>query len=217
MSNDLVPLNHFDIQPYDEKELADLTGGGEYLNRVQLVASTSELVGKGFSPGTFALTRGKDDCIDLGKDFRVIVCAFQGKACYVVKGQAPVFSLDIKSEQYQDFRAKSLAGVQGYLFGPEFLLWLDGKEDFATFHCSNKTSRQAATHLIDLLGKGARISSKYLKNNKGSWFGPEFTPDNTPFAVVPTAEQCKDASAKFTNSVVKGPKLQEAPVDERPR
>jgi hypothetical protein len=228
MSNSLVPLDSLDLVPFDAKELTDLTGGGTYLPRIQLIAATSELSDK-FNPGTFVMTRGKDNHVDLGKSFRAAAVLYQGKAAYLVKGQAPDVSIDIHSEKFAKFKQLAKGKTPGYMFGPEFLIWLHSLDEpcFTTFFCSSYTAQQAAAPLIDIVNKavkgeggfGFTVSSKRKSNAKGSWFAPDFIPDNTPIANMPSPEEWEDAKAKFKSvSGPAKPKLEEATGEEdRPR
>lgn len=208
MSNALIPLEENQLAPYSEKDLAELTGAGEYLPRLQLVASTSALVEK-ISSGNFAFCRSTDNVDDLGKELHVVVVAMQPKAAIYEKGKVPVSITDMNNPQFANIRNQSNARVPGCVYGPEFLFWIPSKDSFATFHCSNATARKEARNIIDLIGAGATVTRKMCKNDKGNWWGIAVTPNNAPVANLPAQEDVKDAMAKFRGVPTSGGQVME--------
>jgi hypothetical protein len=220
MSTSLIPLANKDLAAYSASVRDEMTAGGaDYLPRVQLVAATSALAAK-VSSGNFAFCKSKDNVIDLTREFQFIPINFVPKAAFLASGQTPRSSTKLESPEYQDLLAKAKAKMDGFVYGPEFLIWVPSQEAFATYHLNNATSRKESDPLFDLFGQGAQASSTMRKGSKGNYWGPTFTPYTAPIANLPTAEEVEEAEKLFAlsgNPSAGGKPLESADGGDRPR
>lgn len=194
---DLIPITDSAIQKFDEKDFNEVSSTSEYLPRLQLCGSNSELVKEGkIGMGHFALVVNKNTFTDLGLEVDVLVVNWRPKALEI--GDEIISLYDPKSDAFQNIKTRSEVQDSGCMFGPEFLVWIPEIEKFATFYMSSKSARNESPNMRARLRNAAKIKSKYIKTKKYSWHGPEVL-DTSESLEVPDLNELKEIETKFMN------------------
>lgn len=197
MSNQVaVPETQSGLTKHGMEVFDKLMSSGDYLDRMQLMTSASDCVKEGKFPANhYALIRD-NNMTDVGEEVYVAVLAMRPTAKAI--GEQVIQSFDPESELFQDLVSKAEEFPTGYIYGPEFLLWVDGANKFCTFMCGSKTARRAAPALAAQLGKTATLSSQLIKGSKHKWVGPQFFECSTVFE-IPSEEEIEKQRQKFLN------------------
>lgn len=222
MSNDLAKSNPAELAVVEQKYGADIfgavTSSGKWLPRIQLFGSSSNEVKEDkIRAGNHGLVSGKN-VTDLGKEFDALSICFRPKAMDI-GGDEILTNYVHTSAEFLRMQAQSDVKDSGCMFGPEFLIWVPAEQKWATYFCSNKTSRRAASDLLGLMSKlvdgkpvivpaPVTIKANLIKTAKYMWHGPVFTKCSTPFG-FPTDESLAEEVEKFNNpsesDIVKAP------------
>lgn len=191
-----VPSTQSGLVKHDMSVFEGLTKTGDYLDRLQLMTSASDCVKEGNFPANhYALIRDSK-MTDLGDEVYAAVLALRPTAKAI--GEQIIQSFTPDSELFKDLVAKAEANPTGYIYGPEFLLFVSGANKFCTFMCGSKTARRASQDLIDLVGYTATLSSQLIKGKKHKWVGPQFLECSTVFE-LPSEEEIEKQRNKFLN------------------
>jgi len=188
--------------------------GATWLPRISLCAPSSNLVKEDkIKQGYYALLKDKETFVDLTNSFDCFVGAWRPLAMRI-DGDSIVTVYNPQSPEFEKIVADSDGPDSGCMYGPQFILWVKGPNQFATLFMSSKTMRREAPNLKTLIGKAATIRSKLIKTQKFSWSGPVVGPCSTPFD-LPSLDEIKDQVTKFVNPVES--KVENAPTDDRAR
>lgn len=196
-----------------DDEFASMNSGS-YLARLSLLTANSEDVKSGeASANTYRYESG-DIKKELGKTVDVVPIAVRFTAVLTDDGEGNLVSVHTqtpsKDEMFQ--RIKQISDSQGFgsgaMYGPEFLLWIPSIGKFAAFFCNNKTARNMAGSIRELIGNAATMGSKKFDNKKFVWFGPTIVASNVPVTNAPEQDALEAVTNAFFNA--KGSDLEAA-------
>lgn len=163
---------------YAPENMAGVFGSrAGFLPRLQFMTSNTEQIKDGSYEGlnTYALCKQKV-YTNLGKTILYMPIAWRAKAMFL-KSDPPLAYHKQTSPEFIAIRdAANANSNSGNIYGPEFLVWVDG-QGYATFYFASKTARNEAPNLAAFLpgpdgvlktvvGGGALIESKDYK-----WWG----------------------------------------------
>lgn len=184
-------------QKYGDDVFGEVSTSGKWLPRVQLFGRTSnEVAEEKIKAGNHGLVTGKT-LVDLGGEFDCLPVAFRPKAMDL-SGDNIITVYDHQSAEFKRIAVQSEVKESQCMYGPEFLIWVPKQQKWATYFCSNKTSRRAAPDFKELLTLPATVRSTLIKTTKYMWHGPVFLPCSTPFD-LPTDESLAEEVEKFNN------------------
>lgn len=228
MSNDLVvpDLPGYEITSgefnKDETALARLAGGG-FLPYIQLVGGSSKLAKTGSVPiGVYVLVKNRTP-IDMGKEFKGWVIQWRPRAMKMAKEGLLNF-FDPHSKEFIDVQDTADSGkMTGCMYGPELLIWLPDRKNFATFFFANPTMRNEFPSIKTLMaqtgGRGAFINFgiRLIENKGNSWHGPVTSGCSTPISEMPDPELFAENLRKFNSPPKSQVELDDNQADGRAR
>lgn len=201
---DLSALAEQEIEFVPDQAIEQVKGvvsSTSFLPRLQVNGSSTELVKKGLMPvGTFGLVWTKEKYLDLGKEVVFMCLSLRSKALFIdPTGKSnPVSYYDTSSEDFARVMAKAdMGGMNGNMYGPEFLVWLPNQGEFATFYYSSKTSRNVGPATIQLMRKdknnpksgltaaAIRAKMKFIEGKDFTWWGHEVYPETSALPQPP--------------------------------
>lgn len=163
---------------------------GSFLPRLQLFTASSDEVKEGkIGVAVYGVVKG-EDLIEVGKLVPVVPVAWRAKAMNL-KADPPQAYHNQKSPEFIDFQKRSADSNSGYVFGPEFLLWMGDPHGFVTMFFMNKTARNSAPDLRALLpGADGRLrvavmGAKLIENDDYKWHGPTIMPSSQTLQLPP--------------------------------
>lgn len=201
MSNSMIPYTELSKSKYgDDAVFNELATSSDFLPRLQLFGSNSELVKRGKIPmAHWGVVIQKDQLEDLGEQVDCLPLSWRPKAMRLRnEGEAPLSYFNPKSGDFLTVQEESEIQDSGCSFGPEYLVYLPAVKRYATYFMNTKTARNQATELRALIGRGATLKVKLIEAPKYSWHGPVVTVCQTKFE-VPSLEDMKKVLEKFNN------------------
>ena len=202
--NELVPLDKCGIV-VPQGNILGKVAGQEYLPRVMLMQSASELVkNEKIGQGHFALMTDAAQFIDLGDQFDALVINFRPKA---IRLEGKKVVEDIYDSSHPSFDAivndsTERSDEMQAMYGPEFLLYLCKEKKFCTFFFSNPTLRREGGKVALSVGKAVTFQKKLIKSGSRSWFGCMSFESKTPVQIPPVG-QIKEEAEKFQRPISK--------------
>jgi hypothetical protein len=186
---------------YDAAIFDEVSKSSDFLPRLQLYGSNSEMVKNGTIPmAHWGLQHDASRIDDLGKQVDIAVLSWRPKAMRIDKAAGVVSSyFDIRNPEFEKVKAESNTQDSGCMYGPEFLTWLPVKAAFATLYMGSKTARRESPRLLPLIGKAATLNSKLIKGTRFTWHGPTVIACTTPLSVMFDAEELAEQVDKFNN------------------
>lgn len=220
MNTDLIPImQNLPVSQYATNDVFnDIAKSTTWLPRLQLFGSNSEECKTGKVPiAHYGLVKDKDTLIDLGESVNVLPIRWRPKAMRFPQGQNPVSFYDPNDEGFKKIKEDSSQPNARCIFGPEFLIYVLDKNEFATFLMGNKTARNVAQEVLGYMQKGRAITlkAKLIRTPSYSWHGPQIFPCSLPVTLDPLLLEAE--VEKFNNP----PKNQveevteETPTDDR--
>lgn len=184
----------------DEQALAEVTKVGDWLPFIQLMGSNSKEVKEGkFPMGHFCLRRNRQ-MIDLGERFVGVFLDWRPKA--MMFGPPPISVFDPKHEKFAEFEKQAdTAGVQGYGYGQEFLVWLPDRRILVTYFMGNKTGRNESPNITAIINDAKFVCeqrSELIDDGKNQWHGARTYEHDLPFD-FPPEELLRVELQKFKN------------------
>jgi hypothetical protein len=201
MENELVTIPEGEIPAVYTAEDFDLaTKTGDYLPRLQLLTSASEVCKSGdFPVNHFAIIQGQNNK-DLGESVNVLVLAWRPKALEM--GEEVISIFDTKNTEFTRIQALSAEKDSRCMYGPEFLVWVPDSHEFATFFMGSKSMRREAPSLNNRMKKGATLKPHKITSSKYTWFSPKVEPCTTIFE-LPDEEETIEQVKKFLSPPTK--------------
>lgn len=194
----LITLPKADVPaiPTDDDAFADATKTGEYLPRLQLMTSNSDMCKSGEFPiNHYALVDGQKFA-DLGAEVNVLLIAWRPKALQM--GEEIISVFDNKDPEFARIRELSAEKDSMAMYGPEFLVWVPDAQKFATFFMGSKSLRREASSARDLLENAATLKAQKISNAKYTWFSAKVERCTTLFD-LPNQESLDEEYNKFLN------------------
>lgn len=184
------------VEKFSDDDFALATKAGDYLPRLQLMTANSDKCKGGEFPiNHYALVSGQN-FTDLGEALDIAVVTWRPKALEIDEEIISVY--DPEDAEFKRIQAKSDEKDSGCMFGPEFLVYIPSKEQFATFFMGSKSSRREAPNLRARVGKAATLKSHFIETKKYSWYAPTIVPCSTPMD-IPPVEAIQEQVEKFNN------------------
>ncbi len=173
------------MEKYNSNLLFEMTKRGDYLARLALQGSSSDLVKDDkIAKGNYAFITSKESFIDLGPSVDIMPFVWRSLA------------LDISSKPGMNLMC---------MWGPQFLVWIPKIEKFAGLHLNSATNRPCGTMIDELKNKGVTLTWSKRTNDAGQkWEGIVVNPCTTPFA-IPDLGAIKTAIDKFNAEALEKP------------
>ncbi len=157
---------------------------GSFLPRLQLFTASSNEVKEGkIGVAVYGVVKG-EDLIEVGKSVLVVPIAYRAKAMNL-KAEPPQAYHNQKSAEFQDFMKRAADPNSGYVYGPEFLLWMGDPHGFVTMFFMSKTARNSSPDLRALMPtpadprlRVALLSAKLIENDDYKWHGATIMPSS---------------------------------------
>ncbi len=182
--------------------LAAVTTAASYLPYIQLIGSNSK-EGKRdpMKQGKFALSKGKDNLIILGDSFVAFLLGWRPKAMRYAPKALSYFNPESKA--FKEVKATAETNRQSKCgFGPEFLIWLPERQEYATYFLGNATGRQESPNLINLINNKVRkckLAAHLIETQDYSWHGPRMLPYDLDVQLPPDPAMMMEILNKFNN------------------
>jgi hypothetical protein len=213
--NMLVPADLLTQSKHANDAVFDGMAAGGYLPRVQLNASSSRLVQKGICKmSTYVLVRGKDSVVkDYAGEFSCLILGWRPKAVKFDDNSAQNF-YNPRSSGFQavEKEADKKPRPRGFLYGPEYLIYLPDTDALALMHFNNPTMRLRAADMKALIGAAATLRVETIEKNSNIWPAPVISGCSTPLALPEAgSEQQKDL---FERIKVQQEKFNNPPEEE---
>ena len=184
------------VVPFDDEAFDKSTKTGDWLPRLQLMTSASEVCKSGEFPiNHFALVRDQTNK-DLGDSATILVIAWRPKA--IEMGEEIISIYDPKDPEFERIQTKSGEKDSRCMYGPEFLVYNPEAESFATFFMGSKSMRREAPALRNLLQKAAVLKPHKIANAKYTWYSAKVEPCTTLFD-LPDSDEIEEQYNKFIN------------------
>ena len=184
------------IATQDDDAFKEATKAGDYLPRLQLLTSNSNIVKEGkFPMNHFAIVRDQNNQ-DIGESVDVLIIAWRAKAIEI--GEEILTSFETKDQLFKDIQDKSEEKDSGCMYGPEFLVWVPSADSFATFFMASKSMRREAANVRGYLQKAATFKPHKISTPKYTWFSPTVHPCTSVFD-IPSEEAILIEFEKFSN------------------
>lgn len=166
--------------------LTEVTKVGDWLPYIQLMGGNSVEVKRGeFPMGHFCLKKNRQ-MLDLGEEFVCYLLSWRPKAMQFAPKVLSFF--DTASEAFKDIQQRSKGKNAGCGYGPEFLLWLPGQKELATYFMGNKTGRNESPNLIALIENGVfkcKQQSHLIEDGEYAWHGAKTLPYDLEIELPP--------------------------------
>jgi hypothetical protein len=185
------------LAKFSNNLLDDMTKRGDYLPRLQLCGSNTDLVKDDkIKKGNYAYVTSKEAFIDLGCPLDIMPLCWRPLALDMMP-KNPISVFDEKSALFLDIKERAKPGKNlKCTWGPQFLVWIPSIQKFAALHLGSATNRPCGTQLNDLKMKGATLTWKRCFNETHKWEGIVVNPCTTPFT-IPDPKIMTAAIAKF--------------------
>lgn len=141
-------------QAYQPEDVLAVSKSGDYLPRLTLVGSNSDVfkTGKVTQIGVYALIWDENRFKVLGSEVPFLSMAVRPTAMDLSAGN-PIIYHNRKSSEF--IRIQNASKIQGSqcIFGPEFLVWIPDAGEFATFFMGSWSARKESPNLLSLMEK----------------------------------------------------------------
>ena len=196
------------VTPQNDVELFNAIKSSQaYLPRLQLMTASSDPVKEAKFPANHYARVLDSEFRDLGADLDITVLAFRAFALDTA-GEVTIACYDAKvvdskptGEYLRIMKEADKPGMNGHLYGPQFLVWVPSVKEFMTYFMASPTARRASSQVMAQLEKPATVGSALIDNGKNKWFGPTCQACSTPMGAPDEAEFARQLEA-FRNPVV---------------
>ena len=184
---------------YTSKEsFEQLASAKKWIPYIQFYTSNSGPCKAGKFPiNMYGMPISNDKIKEIGKEFTALVYGWRPKAVDI-SGDKPISFYNPQTDSFKRVKAEAdKPGLNGFMCGPEFLLYIAGT-GFVTFLMSSTTARNEAEAVAALQGKAALFSGKEISNKKFTWWGP-FAIESTVTIDLPDQAEYDRISQQFAN------------------
>lgn len=185
MSNELANLTNLPTTNVSDNEYDSLVKSGDYLPRIQLFGFKSDAVAKNMIPREhYGLVEGKE-IIDLGETVTIVPIARRLKAMDTSDRQAPIISTNNESPLFKEIVARAGTPQSNCMFGPEYLVYLAGRNKLALLFLCSVTARNESKKIEPFMKSRSPItlSSRLASNAKGTWTAMVVNESEVPVSV----------------------------------
>jgi len=183
----------------DDAAFKATTSSKSYLSRLQLMTSNSEKCKSGEFPINHWARVADSDHRDLGENVDILIVAWRPLAIENTPEGEFLSCYDPESEEFA--RIQKIAdkpGLNGCMYGPQFLVWVPSQEEFMSMLCGSKTARRASTSVKALMQNAGTLGSQKIEGKDFTWFGMTCQACTTPFE-MPSEEECRAVMTEFAN------------------
>jgi hypothetical protein len=160
--------------------LAEMSTNRDFFPRLQLNGGSSDVVKTGKSAINIYCIVAGTEITDLDKTVDCKVIAARPKALDMSVSGTVKSYYDHKSEAFRNVVARANntppGQMSGFLFGPEFLVWVPKIEKFVTFMLSSTSAKGITQKMMELIGSWVTLSydvtSKEVRGKKQTWNFP---------------------------------------------
>jgi len=137
-------------------------GGGDFLPYMKICSfNTAEVKDDLIRSGVFGLKSG-DDIAEVGPEVTAFAISARATALDFSDKEKIKESHDPSSEEYARIRGiADLPGLNGCVYGPEFLMWTEG-HGFFTMHFGSKSGRRSAGSILAAIKDGDSVRPTFL-------------------------------------------------------
>lgn len=172
---------------YGNAEALERMSAGAFLPRIQHLQAQSKIVTRMKIPaGSFVAVKGKDTLIKSYPDkIEMLVINWRPKAMK--------FGADGKGVAFYNPKTDAFAAVEreackkprpkGYLYGPEYLIYLPDVNEICTFHFSTPTMRNRSLEMVAQIGKPTSVLSQFIQSGGNEWYGPDIHAASSPIGL----------------------------------
>jgi len=204
--NALINIGTNAVQTYDDTMFDAIKSGADFLPRLQLMTANSAPCKAGEFPTNHYARVADNEFRDLGDTVDVIVCSWRPMALEQDDEDGVIVVYDPKADdtgkptgEFARIQKKAdSAGMNGCMYGPQFLVWVPSANEFMTFYMASKTARRAAPAVKARMYKAATLGSRKIETKDYTWFGPTCQACSTPLETPDEASLMEEIN-KFTN------------------
>lgn len=163
-----------------------------FLKQVQ--ASGDEVSSEKARPGEYVIIRD-GNVTSLSKQLDIIPICSRPKA-FNYNTMESNFNPD--SDRFKEMIAKAAeGGMNGYVAGMEWLVFVPKTNCLATFHCASKTLRKIVRTLEAFKNTPCTLSAKPIETPTYKWWGTDVSASSIP--IPPAPEDVKEQIERFKN------------------
>lgn len=182
----LVPAHLLMKSKYGDEATHERMASSGFLPRVQLMTGSSKLVQKNKCKiASFCIIRGKETLVrDLGDSFSCVVLAWRPKAMHFAQDGVKAY-YNPRTEKFQavEREAEKKPRQKGFMYGPEYMVYVPDVGEICLFHFNNVTMRMRAGEMRALMGRAATLRSEMIEDKGNMWPAPIITGCSTPLGL----------------------------------
>jgi len=218
MSNDLIPFEIDDLplstEVVTEDQLAELSKGVDFLQRIQLITKGKYVDTGKITPGRYGVPQtGGEEIMDLGPQIDILPLSVRPKALDMRDREAVVAVYDMESKAFAEIKEAAAQPGGGCMWGPSFLVIERSTNQFYELFMGNKSARAESGNLIKFLAvskeSAARrgveshgpmpctLKVRYAKRGPHGWHVPVVTRCSEPFVDLPNVDAIREQVVKF--------------------
>lgn len=200
--NSLIPMGALggEVAVFKQEDFDSVAKAAGFMSRFQLYGGSSDACKEGLiGIGHYGIPRSDSLVDDLGTEVDVLVVHGRPKAMHLPPDGSVIVKYNKDDDGFKDIVAKANAKQKKYMYGPEFLLYIPSRKEYATYFMASATARNSSAEVFARLGNAATFKAKLIQNTEHKWHGPVCTPCSTPLE-VPPLEELQAAVAKFMSA-----------------
>lgn len=189
------------VSAEDEQLIKELAPSKQFLPRINLLQSTSgDATGRNakFKGGDLVLYSGKEGQL-LGESFNFLAYSFRHKSVEIIDGEGFSFYKP-GTPDFERIRAKAAeGGMNGSMYGIEFLVYLTSTGQFATFYFNNTTLKNSVETVVGMMKQGRHIKCKndYIEGKSHKWWGAKFDINPVAPEIQPSIDEIEEQIKTF--------------------
>lgn len=204
--NNLIKVENNAVAAFGDDIFDGIKSGADFLPRIQLMTANSAPCKAGEFPTNHYARVADNEFRDLGDTVDVVVCSWRPMAIETNDEDGVIVVYDPKPDdngkptgEFARIQEKAnQPGMNGCMFGPQFLLWVPSVNEFMTFYTASKTARRASTAVKARMYKAATLGSRKIETKDYTWFGPTCQACSTPLETPDEAILMEEIN-KFNN------------------
>lgn len=181
-----------------EENFGQLATAKKWIPNLMYFTSNSEPCKAGTFPvNHYGIKKSKTQIVDVGKNFVGLIYGWRPKAVDL-NGDKPMSFYNPADESFQRVKLEAdKPGLNGFMCGPEFLIWIAG-QGFVTFLMASTSAKNEAEAVHALIGKAALFDGKLIENKSYKWFCP-FAIESTQVPDLPPQDEYQRIQEQFSN------------------
>ena len=165
--NPLATMQDLAVATTNDDMFKAVASSGSFIPRLQLMTSNSEKCKSGdFQINHYARVHDSD-FRDLGKDVDILIVGFRPFALETTPEGDIVTLYDFEDENFKRIQVEAdKPGMNGCMYGPQFLVWVASEQEFMTFLMGSKTARRASPSVKALMLNAGTLGSQEIKGKE---------------------------------------------------